>query len=296
MSDETFSHGKSSSEEALRDLNNTLTPVVEADPAPVVDAVVIEEPKPEPEGEAGIEYQLVAVDGPQLVSAHGRMISWARAQVATMEAEKQAEEESLAIAVSRKWATAGLRRRVSMLGKRREFYEKIEQALLAGFVIVPNFEMNVFAIRTTKESPNHLRANVASWNANRSVGLRQPAETLPAGEGKFVNPNLYEYHSSYETKDSEGKKGVQHYRQSTGGFQNIDFPIVLAKPVVMSKSAEAMAQRVFDEIGVARDSGAEAHRGGRVGDPFVLGRCRNPRKNRPDITFFIGWLFDPTRL
>jgi hypothetical protein len=208
-------------------------------------------------------------------------------------AEKKAEEESLAIAVERKWATAAFRRRISMLGKRIEFYEKIEQALLAGFVIVPNFEMNVFAIRTTKGSPDHLRRDTSSWQRG---DFRQPTQTLPAGEGEFVNPELSEFGSSYETTDSDGKKVTQHYKQSFGGFQDINFPIVLAKPVVMSKSAEAMAARVFDEIGIARDSGAAPHRGARAGDPFVLGRCRNPRKNRPDITFFIGWLFDPSRL
>lgn len=270
------------------------TPVAEAESTAVLPATVIEDSKPMPE-EMALEYQLVAVDGPQLVSAHGRMIGWARVQIATMAAEKQAEEESLAIAVERKWATAAFRRRISMLGKRKEYYEKIEQALLAGWVIVPNFEMNVFAIRTTKEHPDHTRQFTNQWDRSKRE-FRQAAQALPVGEGEFVNPLANSYASSYEGTDSDGKKATQHYQQSFGGFQDIDFPIVLAKPVVMSKSAEAMAAKVFDEIGVARDSGVERHRGSRVGDPFMLGRIRNPRKNRPDITFFIGWTFDPSRL
>jgi hypothetical protein len=67
----------------------------------------------------------------------------------------------------------------------------------------------------------------------------------------------------------------------------------LAKPALMQRTATAMAQKLFDEIGVAVDS---SFSGRTSGDPILLGRIRNPRRGRPDMTFFIGWYFDPSQL
>ena len=48
-----------------------------------------------------------------------------------------------------------------------------------------------------------------------------------------------------------------------------------------------------DEIGVAEDSWT-----GGTGkpDPIIIGRLRNPRRNAPAISFFVGWYFDPSHL
>lgn len=73
----------------------------------------------------------------------------------------------------------------------------------------------------------------------------------------------------------------------------LNFPLALAKPVLMERAAAAMGRKLFDEIGVAVDT---QWRGRRSGDPIILGRIRNPRRGRPDITFFVGWYFDPTNL
>jgi len=64
---------------------------------------------------------------------------------------------------------------------------------------------------------------------------------------------------------------------------------VIAKPALMSKTAEAMALKIFDEIGVAVDTK------GRKSDPVIIGRIKNPRQ-RPDLSFFIGWFFNPADL
>lgn len=51
---------------------------------------------------------------------------------------------------------------------------------------------------------------------------------------------------------------------------------VMAKPALMTAAGNAMTAKVFDEIGVAVDS------------------IRNP--SGPDVSFYLGWYFDPSEL
>lgn len=236
-------------------------------------------------------YQLVATDRPQLEAAHTKMIDWAREMQSRVRVEKASEEENLRIASDRKWATTHFKNRIGTLDKRLTFYGKIEQALLAGYVIVPNFEMTVFAIRTKAETPRQ-EAQVTTWSPNRATAFEQTSQILPAGEGDWQNPIPDIHTEKSVTKNSSGSE-VKQFVQWAEEFCEVEFPIALAKPVLMSRTAEAMAAKVFDEIGVARDTFSS--RGARRGDPFILGRIRNSRK-APDITFFIGWYFDPTNL
>jgi hypothetical protein len=230
-------------------------------------------------------YQLVATDQAQMQAAHGHMIDWARAKQLECDRELSEERANLSIAEDRKWATAAFKRRISMLEKRRVFYEKIEIALNAGYVIVPNFEMDIFAIRTVAYTP---RGGVRSGSFNN---FDQEAQRLPAGEGEYRNPKPVVLEEREKVKDEKGERTL--VTQWPSEFQDVDFPIALAKPVLMSRTAEAMAAKVFDEVGVARDT---QWRGSRRGDPIILGRIRNPRPNRPDMTFFVGWFFDPTNV
>jgi hypothetical protein len=232
-------------------------------------------------------YQLVATDDAQLRSAHGKMIDWARVRIATVEAEKTAEEESLAVAKERKWATAAFTRRIATMDKRITFYRKIESALLAGYVIVPNFEMTVFAIRTKAKAPR-------GGEVSRSWGntFQQTAQQLPEGEGEYKNPLPQVWQRTDKTTDAKGEKKEVTVWWPDDEFKDIEFPITLAKPALMTKTAEAMARRIFDEVGVAVDRSNWSRRG----DPIVLGRLVNPRKGASSLTFFIGWYFDPSNL
>lgn len=236
-------------------------------------------------------YQLVAVDGPQLKTAHAKMIEWAKEQQSKCDVEKAGEEENLRIAEERKWSTTHFKKRITALARRRVFFEKIELALHAGYVIVPNFEMTVFAIRTAAETPRVARSST-SWGS-----LSGPAsQQLPAGEGDYKNPDVDTFRVDEKVPDGKGGTREQVRRWTSDEFKELDFPIALAKPVLMTKTAEAMAARIFDEVGVAVDTARSGGwRGNRRGDPFILGRIRNPQK-RADVTFFIGWYFDPTNL
>jgi hypothetical protein len=237
-------------------------------------------------------YQLVAVDQGQLNAAHQKMIAWASERQATCAADLAEREEALRIAERRQWDTSALKRRISELQKRHTFYAKIEAALRAGYAIVPNFEMDVFAIRTTRRVPPGGWTPVGSWE-NRE--FRQEPMLLPAGEGEYKNPLPDTQRTIEQSKDEKGNAVQKHYQMPTE-FTDIEFPIALAKPVLMEATQHAMALQVFDEIGVAVDSGRERWRGNRRGDPIILGRIRNPRKNHPDISLFLGWYFDPSNL
>lgn len=233
-------------------------------------------------------YQLVATDDAQLRTAHAQMIGWARVQVASVEAEKLAEEEALAVAKERKWSTAAFSRRIATMDKRIIFYRKIEAALLAGYVIVPNFEMTVFAIRTKARSPRGGEIS-STW---RGTDFVQNAQRLPEGEGEYRNPRPQVWQREEQREKPDGKKEAVKVFWPADEFKDIEFPIALAKPALMTETAKAMARKVFDEVGVAVDRSNWSRRG----DPIVLGRIVNPRKGASSLTFFIGWYFDPTNL
>lgn len=232
------------------------------------------------------DYHLIAVDRPQLEAAHAKMIGWAHVQIATVQAEKKAEEELLAVAKERKWATAPFKRRIAIMDRRIVFYQKIEEALRAGYVIVPNFQMEIFAIRTKAQTP---RGRVQQGRHNRFF---QSAQLLQAGEGEYRDPNPLVHTEVDRVDDGKGGK-KENISQWPDHFDpEIHFPIALAKPALMQRTATAMASKLFDEIGVAVNS---SWSGRMTGDPIILGRIRNPRQ-RADMTFFIGWYFDPTDL
>lgn len=232
-------------------------------------------------------YQLIATDQEQLGVAHAQMLAWVQGKQVECATELAEETEAFAVAKAHKWATAKLRRRITQLEQRQVFYAKIEEAVQAGYVIVPNFDMNVFAIRTTATDPVGVSM---TWQHGRPV-YPQQAELLPVGEGEYQSPNVDVGHSpEMVTKPDGTAQKTTRYWPST--FKDVEFPIALAKPMLMSRTAEVMAKKLFDEIGVAVDTRVSR----RAGDPILLGVLRNPRRTRPDITFFIGWYFSPDRL
>jgi hypothetical protein len=230
-------------------------------------------------------YQLVALDRGELEAAHGKMIDWAKGKLDRVDVDVDVERTSLDIAVKNGWLVAPFERRLNILARQRTFYEKIVEALRAGYAIVPNFAMNVFAIRTNAARPRG-KEEQSTW-----ARFIQPAQLLPAGEGRYVDPAPQVYSEERVVKDGSGKDVTRTFQSPSEEFDEVAFPIALAKPQLMTRVGEAMAHKLFDEIGVAVDSTSRGR-----GDPILLGRLLNPRRNRQSLTFFLGWYFDPSAL
>lgn len=229
-------------------------------------------------------HEVIALDLPQLDAAHVQMTTWAKAQQARVSAELTEERANLKVATTRKWATEPFKRRIARLERRVVFFSKMEDALAAGYILIPNFDMDVFAIRTRAKNP------VGGTRSGRFNQFLQPAQILAKGEGRYVDPNPFVH--TEETPD--GKGGTAVHQWPSGIDEEITFPLQMARPMLMTKVGEAMALKVFDEIGIARDT--QWRRTGTRGDPFLVGRIGNPNRQRPAVSFFIGWSFDPSRL
>lgn len=229
-------------------------------------------------------HEVVALNQPQLVDAHARMIAWVESARTQTFAELDEERANLATATERKWATEPFRKRVSRLTKRVEFFDKIEAALREGYVLVPNFPMTVFAIRTDARAP---KGGVEEGRWNRFV---QRAQLLPAGAGRYVDPAPKVFTQEAQVADGKGGTKTNVTQWPAEEFDAVTFPLAMARPMLMTSAGEAMARKIFDEVGIVTDSG------GPRPDPILVGRILNPNRGRPAVSFFLGWSFDPSRL
>jgi hypothetical protein len=230
---------------------------------------------------------LVARDPSELAGAHAQMLAWCEQEITVAKAEKTGEEANLHIAQDKHWSTAPFKRRIRQLEQRVQFLEKVYAAVEAGYVIIPNFAMNVFAIRTERWEPTGA-VDSTTWQ-RRGQKFVEPSKALPAGVGDYVNPLVDATHTSEKVGDK-----THHIYESVDTFSDVNYPITIAKPVLMQRTAQAMALKVFDEIGVATDT--VRGRSGTRGDPVLIGRILNPNPNKPALSVFLGWYFDPSVL
>jgi hypothetical protein len=109
---------------------------------------------------------------------------------------------------------------------------------------------------------------------------------IPAGEGEYKNPEPVVHQRNIGTADKPLK---QYFAKE---WQDIDFPFTTAKPQILSATARAMADKVFDEIGVLPGKRKRE-------DPIVVGRIIDPRSDRYTkrfVTFLIAWFLETKTL
>ena len=229
---------------------------------------------------------LVACDPSEMARAQGNLIEWATKMQSATATEVAELTQAHEIAARNRWGSRlALKRQLDRAQNRVVFYAKIEAALRAGYLIVPSFDMDVFAIRTRATTP---RGGWQIWSDPGSH--RQVAGMLAEGEGQTVSPipTLDSYSENYV--DSKGDDRMR-WKYRPVEFGDVDFPLEMARPAIMETTERALSLKLFDEVGIARD-----HKVGRRGDPMILGRLRNPRANHPDVTFFIAWSLDPRNI
>lgn len=219
------------------------------------------------------------------------LIEWCRRKILAVRADAEDLMAAFREAKQRKWKTSTLQRHAGLAAKRVQFYEKIMAALENGFILVPNFPVQMFAIRTDRDEPKRdYYTYQSSYKPNPNK--EQKGEALPAGEGEYQNPFPVVVQKIHQ--QSDGKGGTKTLWETWAeAWADLDFPINMAKAHIMQATDNAMALKIFDELGVLPSPYKKK-------DPLIVGRIRDPRASKHDrdgvVTFIVAWHLDTRTL
>lgn len=189
-------------------------------------------------------------------------------------------------ALRHKWKSSTFRAHGNLAKRRGDFYRKVKMAVEAGYTIVPNFPIDVFAVRVKRTTPRSHTAE-STWDQPTATSNARDvsADSLPGGEGRFVSNLPAGIPGSYQKELKDGKKETRYFFETTE-FQDVAFPIEAARVEVMSAAAEAMALKVFDQVGICPQT--------RKGDPLIIGKILGPKigYTQKEVSFLIAWHLD----
>ena len=211
----------------------------------------------------------------EMQCAQDALIVWCRKKVALMKEERDDALACYSEAVKHKWKASPYKRHADGFEKRVVFYDKMLAALQAGYMIVPNMPVALFAVRTGRKKPPK------SWMYFKwqSDVPDVPGQPMVAGECTWVSPDPIV--ESERFKDEKGAD-VEKWRAREISPE-IDFPLAMAKPCIMEATGRAMAIKVFDQMGMVPAN---------TGDPMILAQMIDPRStrwNRRVVSFLIAW-------
>lgn len=240
---------------------------------------------PEPDTE-DLQIHLAARNTQEMSLAKQELHAWLTAKIRSCRHDFNELEEARKIAVERKWASTALRNQAANAKNRLKFYGKVLTAVNAGYTIVPNFPVDLFAIRVEKGKP--VSKTYTKTSEYSGFGVKPVAPlSLPEGVGRYVDDNLRGQHIEYPEVDAKGNKLTRYYFKTTA-YGDMAFPLACARPVVMNATAEAMALKVFDAIGICPNRTKRE-------DPLIIGQVRRKRtgwQGDQIISFLIAWHLD----
>lgn len=234
----------------------------------------------------GDNLEVSAFTPHEMLNANQALIAWCEQKIAAVKSEASELLAAFKQAVEKKWKSSTLKRHADLAAKRVTFYEKIKVALEEGFYIVPNFPVDLFAIRTERAFPAR-KLVIGTYKAS-GWHFKQPAQLLPAGEGEY-KPTDPLVTTSVDTH-KEGDKTVTKYIEQATEWGDIEFPVQMAKPKIMEAVSRAMALKIFDQFGLFSQT---------AGDPIIVGEIIDPRSagyqahnNKRRVSFIIAWRLD----
>lgn len=251
-------------------------------------ALAVQEPEPIKASEP-IELSqvhLVARNPNEMALATTSLTMFLRQKVGQCDQEFNELSDAATVAIENGWKYDTLERHSNLARKRGDFYRKVLAAVEAGYTIVPNFPIDLFAVRVQRKRPKWQQgeSEYGMGNASSKVEDEEP-QILAPGKGRYVNPAQLGHGNDYSTTDDKGKT-IKHFVWSPTQFQDIAFPIEAARPEVMSAASEAMALKLFDAIGICPQS--------RKGDPLIIGQVLSHKRfySRKTVSFLIAWHLD----
>ena len=220
---------------------------------------------------------LAALSASEMAQTQQQLTAFCQRKIQALRVDYREAQANFDHAKAAKWRTAPFETAMRKAKKAIIYYGKVWAAVKAGYVIVPNFDAEVMAVRVDSDKPRH-RMDSCIWAINRTQ-VNAPA---PVGTGRYVDDEVNTRYTGYTDRSDPNKpKSVDRY--ATDDFrEEIDFPISVVKPIVMDATQRAMALKIFDRVAVA---------GAARKDPIVLGHIMKS-KNEIGVTFFIAWWLD----
>lgn len=217
--------------------------------------------------------QIIALSPTDLAPAQQSLLGWCDQRIAHWLDEQREVKEACDHAIQNKWKAEPFRRALQKANRKIGFYRKIRAAIEAGYLIVPNFPLELFAIRTNAESA---RADESTYRKR----FAQNPKHLPQGVGEYKNPLPVVYSSTRQ--DAKGKDEKFYWPEELS--EELEIPAQLVKPEIMRAIDKARGLKLFDGIGICSD---------RQADPIVCGQIAESSSwGAKRVTFFIAWFVD----
>lgn len=224
----------------------------------------------------------------EMVESHQAMIGWCERKICVIQTEAKELRDAYEHAREKKWKSDTLKRHADLADRRVVYYQKFKAALEAGYCVVPNFPVTMFAIRTDKGKP------VKGFDYLESIhskNFQQEAQVLKQGEGEYQNPNpVIKEQPWKEIERNCGSYKEKVHPVWAEKWDDLEFPANMARFHVMTAATRAMAMRIFDELGFLP---ADTKRNP---DPLLIGRLIDPRPTKNRVSFMIAWHIDTKTL
>jgi hypothetical protein len=225
--------------------------------------------------------QFVALTPYELPKAQAGVAEWCQAKIHSLAAELREQRSNHRQAQVMHWKRSGWANAIAKTKKLMIYYTKIKQAIQAGYLVVPNFDVNVIAVRTSRTDP------ISEPDRREAT-----PEVLPPGEGQYVAKRLKGWTEELTHKLTDGSTRTTERFHPMSFSTDLDFPAQLVHPSVLDATNRAMALHLFDRIGLIRKS--------KRSDPIVVGQIIHPkvtdkwslRSNPTCVTFFVAWWLD----
>lgn len=220
--------------------------------------------------------QLTATEPSEMINAQQKLITWCDLKISYLGKEATDLLEATDHAKKMKWKSSALEGQYNRCVRRVEYYKKIKAALLEGYYVVPNFPIQMFAIRTKAKN---VKGSSHSYWGNHN----QDAQELTIGGGEYKNPAPIVQRLS-EERNSDNKI-IQASESFATEWDDFEFPITMAKPRIMEATSRAMALKIFDQIGIMPPT--------RNDDPVIIGQIFNKNGySKKTVSFMIAWHLD----
>lgn len=234
-------------------------------------------------------FHAVALNATDMIAARSKIRVWLADKLCSIEDEQAEVQASLDSAKKHKWKTSSFENMLSRIGRKHLYYTKLLAAVDAGFTIVPNMDVDVFAIRVDRDRPKFCERGESDRGFNYASPHIPPVEEnrLPEGEGHYESPEMKVTTTERKDKNAEGKE-IFHVTHDAIGYEELEFPLAVANPLVMDAVSEAMKLKIFDRIGIVPRRGRALR-----GDPIVLGQITTKQGyTTKTASFLIAWYLD----